>query len=163
MVAETIGIFAHPFFTNIILPFLLVFVVIYAILEKTTVLGKDKRYANLIVAFVIGFMFIGAQALVGFTIKLLPLIAVMIIILLGYFLVFGFIGIEKSKGMQIALGILFGIAILAAVFWAAGVFEMITPSTWSPDTIAIIVFLVIFGGAIALVLATAPKPKPKST
>lgn len=159
MAAETFGIFMHPFFTNIILPFLLIFVVIYAILEKTEVLGKDKRYANLIVAMVVGFMFIGVQSLVGFTLKFIPLIAVMVVILLGYFLVFGFVGIAGVKGLKITLGILFGLAIVASIMWAAGLFEKITPANWSPEVVALIVFLAIFGGALALVLSTSPKPK----
>ncbi|MCL6500489.1 MAG: hypothetical protein K6T16_00445 [Candidatus Pacearchaeota archaeon] len=162
MVAETFSIFAHPFFTNIILPFLLIFVVIYAILEKTEVLGKDKRYANLIVAVVVGFMFIGVQALVNFTLRLIPLMAVMVVILLGYFLVFGFIGIEKVKGMRITLGILFGLAILASIAWAAGLIGKLTPATWNPEIVALIIFLLIFGGALALVLSTATKAKSSS-
>ena len=101
MAVETLSLFTHPLFMNVILPFLLIFTVVYALLEKTGVLGSDKKYANLIVAFVIGFMFIGVQSMVGFTLKIIPVIAVMIIILLGYFLVFGFIGIHQLKGMKI--------------------------------------------------------------
>ncbi len=157
MALETPNLLLHPFFINILLPFLLIFVVVYAILEKTGVLGKDKRYANIIVAAVIGFIWIGAQSLVGFTIRLIPLFAVMIIILLGYFLIFGFIGIAGNKGLKIALGILFGIAILASIAWAAGLFNLITPATWSPDIIALIIFLAIFGGAIGLILSTHQK------
>ena len=159
MVAETLGLFEHPFLTNIILPFLLIFVVVYAILEKTKILG-DKKYTNVIVSAVLGFIWIGAQALVGFTLKLVPLFAVMIVILLGYFLVFGFIGIAENKGLKIALGIIFGLAIIASILWSAGIFEKISPSSWSPDVLAIIIFLALFGGAIALVVSSS---KGKST
>jgi len=160
MAAEIIGLLVHPFLTNIVLPFLLIFVVVYAILERTKVLG-EKRYANLIVAIVIGFIWIGAQTLVGFTIKLIPLFAAMIIILLGYFLVFGFIGIAENKGLKITLGILFGIAILVSVAWAAGLFDMISPANWGPDVLALIIFFVIFTGAIVLVVTTSAKGKGK--
>ncbi len=159
MVAETLGLFEHPFLTNIILPFLLVFVVVYAILEKTKILG-EKKYANIIVSAVIGFIWIGAQALIGFTLKLIPLFAVMIIILLGYFLIFGFIGIAENKGLKIALGIIFGLAIIVSILWSAGVFEKINLLNMGPDVLAIIIFLILFGGALALVISTS---KGKST
>ncbi len=160
MAAETFVIFTHPFFTNILLPFLLVFVVIYAILEKTRVLGEEKKYANLIVAIIVGFIFIGVQSLVGFTLRFIPLIATMVIILLGYFLVFGFIGVkQEAKGMQITLGILFGLAILASIAWSFGLFEKIQLGNMNSDVIAMIIFFVIFGGAIALVLATGKNQK----
>ena len=162
MVAETFVIFTHPFFTNILLPFLLIFVVIYAILEKTKVLGDEKKYANLFVAVIVGFIFIGVQSLVGFTLRFIPLIATMVIILLGYFLVFGFIGVkQEARGMQITLGILFGIAILASIAWSFGLFEKIQLGNISSDVMAMIVFFVIFGGAVALVLATGKKPGSK--
>ena len=160
MIAETFSIFAHPLFTNIILPFLLIFVVVYAILEKTSILGEEKKYANLLVAIIIGFMFIGVQSLVGFTIRLILLIATMVIILLGYFLVFGFIGIkQENKGTQVVLGILFGLAIIVSVIWAAGLLEKIQLANINSDVLAIIIFIMIFGGAIALVLTQSKDSK----
>ena len=88
-------IFMDPFFTNIILPFLLVFVVIFAILRKSQVLG-DNKFADVIVAAVIAFIFVGVPTVVGFTMRLLPIITVLIVIILCYYLIFGFLGIHKT-------------------------------------------------------------------
>ena len=162
MATETFSWLTHPFFINVLLPFLLVFTVVYSILEKTAVLGKEKKYANLIISLIVGFMFIGVQSLVGFTLHLIPLIAIMIVILLGYFLVFGFIGIHENKGMKITLGILFGLAIISSILWASGLLDKITIPRLSSDAIALIVFLIIFGAAITLVLTNAPKAKKES-
>ncbi|MEM4153099.1 MAG: hypothetical protein QXK80_03225 [Candidatus Pacearchaeota archaeon] len=153
-----ISLFTHPFLTNFLLPFLLVFVVIFAILEKSNVLGEGKKYANLIVAIVIGLLFIGMQSVVGFTIKLLPLVAVLVVVLLGYYIIFGFIGIHEKTGLKITLGIVFGLALIISILWATGVLEKIGGS-FSPETVGTIIFLAILGGAIALVLTTKVKEK----
>ena len=163
MATENIlNVFTHPFLTNIILPFLLVFVIVFALLEKTEILGKEKRNANLLVALIIGLIFIGAQNLIGFTLTFLPIIAVFLIILLGIFLVLGFIDIEKLPGIKIALGIIFGLALLIAVAWATGVLGIIT-SNITADIIGVIIIVVILGGAIALVLTSPSKSKTKSS
>lgn len=146
------SIFMQPILTNFILPFLLAFVIVFAILEKTNLLGEGKRNANLLVAFVIGILFIGAQSLVGFTIRLIPIVTVFLIVLLGYFLIFGFIGIHLLKGMKITLGIVFGIAFIVAVAWATGLLSQMTSSVPLADVIGIILVIALMGGAIALVI-----------
>ena len=153
--AQTLNLFTNPLLTNILLPFLLIFVVVFAILEKTNILGEGKKYANLIVAIITGLLFVGAQSLVGFTIKLLPLVAVFLVVLLGYFLVFGFIGIHLNKGMKILLGIVFGIALIAAIAWSTGILSQI-PSTAPMETIVGVVLLIaLLGGAIAVMIPKA--------
>ena len=154
----TLGLLVNPLFLNIILPFLLIFVIIYAILEKTHVLGQ--KYVNLIVSLIIAFIFIGVQSLVGFTLRLIPVITVLIVVLLSYFLVFGFIGIgQENKGLKITLGIIFGIAIVGALLWAAGLFEKISAIKPNSDIIGLVILLVVLAGAIALVVSTKPTPK----
>lgn len=153
---QTTSLFTNPLLTNILLPFLLIFVVVFAILEKTNILGEGKKYANLIVAIIVGLLFIGAQSLVGFTVRLLPLVAALIVVLLGYFLIFGFVGIHLTKGMQVTLGIVFGLAFIGAVLWATGLLDKVT-GTINEGTIGVIVFLLILGGAIALVLSAKGK------
>jgi len=157
---ESISFITNPFFLNVILPFLLIFVVVYAILEKSNILGTGKKNANLIVALVIGFIFIGVQSFVGFTLKIIPIVAIFLIILLCYFLIFGFIGISGNKGIQIALGIIFGLAFIASILWATGLLAKITASSINSDVIGVIVLIIILGGAIALTLSTS---KPAST
>jgi len=42
--------------TDVMLPFLLIFVVIFALMAKTRILGEDKKKYNLVVALVIGLL-----------------------------------------------------------------------------------------------------------
>lgn len=145
----------NPFFTDIILPFLLVFVVIFAVLRKSQVLG-DNKFADTIVAVVVAFIFVGVPAAVGFTMKLLPIITVLVVIILCYYLIFGFLGIHKSSGIMIALGIIFGIAFIGTILWATGVWAKISVNE---GLIGSIIMLVVLGGAIAVVVAVGGSKK----
>ena len=53
------AIFSNPFFTEMLLPFLLVFVVVFAILQKSKILGDGKAQIDAIVGLVIGLILIG--------------------------------------------------------------------------------------------------------
>ena len=49
-------------FTDALLPFLLIFTIVFAVLQKTNILGKDKKNFNVILALVLaltaGMLFI---------------------------------------------------------------------------------------------------------
>lgn len=156
MAAQTLGLLANPFFTNVILPFLLIFTVIFAILQKTKLLG-DKKGIDIIVAVVIGLIFVGVQAVVGFTLKLLPITAALIVVLLSIYLVFGFIGVHQSKALQIALGIIFGIALIVVLLWATGAMPRTSGIRLSEQAIAYIVFFLTLGGAIVVAVTSKSK------
>lgn len=84
---------------DVVLPFLLVFTIVYAILEKTQILGVDKyqgqdytkKQLNAIIAFVISFLVIASTRLVALineamaNIVVLLLLSVMFLLLIGSF------------------------------------------------------------------------------
>ena len=156
MAAQTLGLLANPFFTNVILPFLLIFTVIFAILQKTKLI-EGKKGIDIIVALVIGLIFVGVQSVVGFTLKLLPITAALIVVLLSIYLVFGFIGVHQSKALQIALGIVFGIALIVVLLWATGTMPRTSGIRLSEQAIAYIVFFLALGGAIAVAVTSKSK------
>jgi drug/metabolite transporter (DMT)-like permease len=143
---------------------LLVFVLVFAILERAEILGQNKRAANVIVAMVIGFIFVGVPYVVGVTLKIIPVIGLILVILLCFLLLFGFIHIDiaKSKKLQMTLGIILGIALIGTILWAFGIFDKISINPSSP-VFGYVIFFLIFGGAIALVVGTAPKHTTSST
>ena len=159
MPAQTLGLLANPFFTNVILPFLLIFTVIFAILQKTKLL-EGKKGIDIIVAAVIGLIFVGVQAVVGFTLKLLPIIAALVVVLLSIYLVFGFIGVHQSKALQITLGIIFGIALIVVLLWATGTMPRTSGIRLSEQAIAYIIFCIALVGVI--VVAVTSKSKSES-
>lgn len=87
--AETI--FNSSLFSEIILPFLLMFVLVFAILDKTKILGEGKRQINAIISLVIALIFISFARAVGIVTSLMPFLAVVLVIILVFYLLFGFV------------------------------------------------------------------------
>ena len=82
---------------DVILPFLLVFAVVFGILEKTKILGEEKigketyprKNLNAIVAFVMAMLVVAATKIVGVINVALPKISLLIIVALSFLLMIG--------------------------------------------------------------------------
>ncbi|MCS7134294.1 MAG: hypothetical protein NZ889_00320 [Candidatus Pacearchaeota archaeon] len=150
--------FIPPFIYNVLLPFLLVFAVVFAILEKTKVLG-EKRNINLIVSFCITFIFVGVPAMVNVTLRLIPVVSSIIVVLLCLLLLFGFAGlrVEENKTLRTILGVILGIALAVVVFWASGAMDKFRGTKISEATLNYIIFFSIFVLAIVVVLVGGKK------
>ncbi len=149
------SLFTNSLFTQIILPFLLIFVIVFAILRNTKILG-DNKSADIIVAFIIGFIFVGVPAAVGITLNIIPVVAVMLVIVLCFLLLFGFAGFSTqpiNKGLRITIGIILGIALIVTIIWATGV----KLPTLSEEVINYIIIFALVIGAGAAVLSTGGK------
>ena len=159
-------IFSESIFIDIILPFLLVFTLVFAVLDKTKLLGEGKRQINAIISFVIGLILISFAYPRDVIIKLVPFLAVSLVILLVFMLLYGFIGASKEgdvlhKGVKIALWIIAGVAVVIAVLWATGAWDTILDTLLGGKEATKIwlnvLFVAIIGGAIAIVLSTGGK------
>ena len=78
-------------FYDIILPFLLVFSISYAVLQKVRIFGdaQSSKNVNVIVALVIGFLFLQNQYLVFILQRFLPNVSIIIIAALMFLLLLG--------------------------------------------------------------------------
>ncbi len=123
-------ILSHPFVVQLVLPFLLVFTVIFAILDKTEILGEGKRQINAIVSFVTGLIFISFSYTVGLTIQLMAFTGIIAVILLIFLMFYAFIssgekGFEMPSGLKITLGILVALALIIALLIFTGGWDFI--------------------------------------
>ena len=89
-------------FFTVVLPFLLVFTIVFGILEKTKIFGvennKPKKNLNAMVAFVIAFFVIAASNIVTAIQISLPWISLILIIIICFLLLSGtFLGDEEYK------------------------------------------------------------------
>jgi len=158
-------IFSNPLFKDIVLPFLLVFTIVFAILEKTKLLGDGKKQIDAIVALVVGLIFVGFSTATSIVSRLVPFLAVALIILFIVMLVFGFVGGKEKdvlgRGVKIALGVVFGIAFVIAILFVTGYLDklinMVTVNANAGKILVNVVFLVAVGAAIALILASGKK------
>jgi len=163
------GILSSEFFTNVILPFLLVFVIIYAILERTKILG-EKKDINAIVGMVFALATVALPSAFGAVdviIKIIPIVAVIMVIILAFMLMYGFVGGTNEKGFlsdpwKRFFAIVLGLALLASVLWATGIFNMVTGQVWASQALQTIILVGSVIAVIAVVLS-GPDVKPKST
>ena len=160
------SIFAQPIFMDYILPFLLVFTLTFAVLDKTKLLGEGKRQINAIISLVIGLILIAVPYAQGIIVKLIPFLAVSLVILFIFMLMYGFAMGKKEgdvldKGVKIALGIIIGLAVIVGVLWATGawdtVYDTLVGGSSSSQIWMNILLIAIIGGAMAVVLSTGGK------
>ena len=92
---------------DVVLPFLLIFVIVYSILEKTRVLGTQeldgkqiaKKNINSMVAFVVAFLVIVSSKMVGYINKALPRITLLLLVLISFLMLIGVFFFEKEEVM----------------------------------------------------------------
>ncbi len=154
-----LGLLSNEFFTNVILPFILVFTVIFAILDKVEILGK-KKDIHAIISLVIALIAIGVPAAIGTLQKFIPIIAVLLVILFAWLLFFGFAGksveVKWSSGMKTFFMIVLGVVLLTAIGWAFGSTTGLLQSINIDQVLsAQITQMVLFVGAIIAVIAIA--------
>jgi len=116
-------------FFQVIVPFILFFSVVFAILEKSKILGEDKKSVNSIVAFVIALTTTGAATVTGIISTMIPLVVLAIMILLLFFLVYGLVAGDLSNlgpGFKVSLGIGAGLAIALIFLFAANLLPALT-------------------------------------
>jgi hypothetical protein len=156
--------FQNVIFSKFILPFLLIFFIVFAILEKTKVLGEHKQ-VNALVAFVIGLIFVGVafpKEVVENMILFLTvaLVVVFVVMILWGFLVGGEVKIDGlGTGVKWATGLFILFVVFAALLWAtgfdAGLIGTLFYQPWSNTFWTNAIFIVLIGAALALVIKTS--------
>ncbi len=152
---------------DILLPFLLIFTIIFAVLEKTKILGEEKRNMNTAIALIFGLIVviphITGNLPAGYDPVLiinsaLPSVSLVVVGIIALMILIGVFGHEKvTLGMSmpgwvaffsvVTLIIIFG---SAAGWWASG-FASWLESTFGSDALAVFVMIVVFGVIIAFV------------
>lgn len=167
---------------DVVLPFLLVFTIVFAILEKTKIFGTEKigdqtytrKNLNATVAFVVGFFVVASNKLVQVitdttsNAMLLLVLSILFLILVGSF------HKEESEGFFLkgawstifTLIMFFGLLVIflssmrtsSGQSWLEIIFGFMN-SNMSSEVWTAILFILIMGGAIFYITYT---PRPKS-
>jgi hypothetical protein len=109
-------IFENVFFTEMLLPFLLVFVVVFAILQNSKILGVGKAQVDAIVGMVVGLIAIGYGYQTGIIVSLMAWMAVGVAIILVFMILYGFVAGDLSDDKNMPKGLKYTFGGLAAVF-----------------------------------------------
>ena len=165
---------------DVILPFLLIFTIIFAILEKTKILGTEKigdreitkKNLNSMVALVVAFLVIASTKLVAVVnevmanVVLLLILAICFLMLVGVFFGSKEFTLEKYPGwirffmIMMFLGIV--LIFLNALDWLKYLLELI--SNWDAEWAVTIIFMIIILGFMWYIVKDqgAPPAKEKS-
>ncbi len=154
--AETI--LSSPIISEAVLPFILIFTVVYAILQKSKILGDDKKQIDALVGLVVGLITITFARAVGIISSLLPFLAISVVMILIFLILTAMVSHEKTSTWEIG----FKKTIMVMAFIAVVIAGMVVTGAW--DYLAYqfsgpggsvwftnIVFLVIIGATVALV------------
>lgn len=146
-------------------PFLLIFFIVFAILEKTKVFGDDKKQLNALIAFVIGLIFVGAVSPKLIVQDLILFLAVALVVVFIVVIMWGFATGNKLEvgngGVKWVLAIVFIIAVVVVLFLITDVFgtviDTLFKSDWSSDLWTNVVFIIVIAGALALAIGKKAK------
>lgn len=159
---------------DVILPFLLVFTIIFAILEKTKIFGLDKvdgkdlpkKNINAMVAFVVAFLVIASTKLVGIinevmaNVVLLVVLGVCFLLLVGVFFGDKEFTLEQFPTWTTIFMVLMFVGVVAiflnALGWLNYLFLLF--ENYNADWAASIIFMIIIIGFIVWV-TSSPKAK----
>lgn len=160
-------IFLQEFgFFDVVLPFLLVFTIVFAILEKTKIFGtegddkKPKKNLNSMVAFVISFFVIATKQIVTAIQVSLPQVVMVLIVIFAIMMLVGslFSG-EKEFAFEGKGAVFFGIVAGAGVFlifmnafgWLKPIIDYLT-KYWNDTLVVSLIFLIIIIGTILYIV-----------
>lgn len=121
MAFDIVDLINNPDVYNYALPFLLVFTLTFSILQKIKLLGKDEediRKYNAIVAFVLGFLVVRNQELIGMLHRFLPNISFFIVVILLTLVMIGLFLPNEYKGITGGLLNFMILVSVGLVFWA---------------------------------------------
>ena len=164
--------------TDVMLPFLLIFVIIYAILQKTNILGQGKKNLNVIVAVIVGLLVViphvtgrfPANAdpvlIINDALPQLSIVLVAVIFLMILIGVFGqdyvFLGVTMpgwiTLGSLIVIVLIFG---GAAGWWDSG-FGQTLENFFGTGGVAIFIMLVVFGLIIAWITSDSKEREDRT-
>lgn len=152
--------------TDVMLPFLLIFVVLFAILQKTRILGDEKKNMNMIIALVISLIVVIPHVLGNYPSenwdpviimnKALPVVSILVIAIIMLLILVGIFGGEaRLMGVALPGWISFlSLALIILIFggaagWWVG-WDWFT-NFFGTDAVALVIIILVFGIIIAFI------------
>jgi hypothetical protein len=161
-------------FVDVVLPFMLIFTVVFAVFERTHILGKDKKNFNAIVATVMALMVVIPHVTnryprggdpVEILNNALPQVSLFVIAVVALLVLLGVFGQEKvflgtsAPGLALTFSLLAIIGIFgSAANWWGGDFENWLVRVFGADAIAVLIMLLVFGLIIWFIARDPAKP-----
>lgn len=153
-------ILQHELLTKFVYPFLLIFFIVFAVLEKTKLFGDDKKQLNALISFVIGLIFVSVvspKMVVG---NLILFLTVALVVMFVGLLLWGFVSGSEPKISHSAIkwifGILLTLGVIIVILVSTGVYDnllnLLFKQSWSESLWTNLAFIVVIAIALAVVL-----------
>ena len=153
-------IFTNPVFVETILPFLLMFTIIFAILQKTKIFGEGKKQIDAIIALVIALLFISFGRATDIVVEMIPILGIALMVILVFMILVGSMFEEGKfamhKYLQIGIGIAIGVLVSGTALVLTGGLDFIIGFIYGDNTGLLIngILVVVIAAAIAAVVFT---------
>ncbi|MBI5871756.1 hypothetical protein HZB88_01580 [archaeon] len=148
-------------FYDVALPFVLIFTLIFAILQKIQLFGTQSKNINIMLALVIAFFTVRVPWVISTINLFLPKISLIVLVIVIFLLIMGLFGAEGSKFTGGAFFVMLLVAVVG-VLWAlfSSSSKLQLPS-WlkatSTDAYIMVAFIV---GIIIIIAFLSSEPKP---
>jgi membrane-associated HD superfamily phosphohydrolase len=152
---------------DVLLPFLLIFTLIFAVLQKTQILGEEKRNLNTVLALVISLIVVVPHVTgnypagydpVEVLLGALPSVSIIVVAIIMLLIMIGLFAHDKIYlGLTMPGWIaFFSIVAIVLIFgssagWFASGFNAWLDSVFGSDALAVVIMLLVFGIIIAFV------------
>ena len=160
-------IFISPLFLEYILPFILVFTLIFAILQKTQLLGEGKKQIDSLIGLVVALILIAFSFSRDLVVQLMPFLAVSVVILLVFMLLYGFIMGKKGdifgekNWIKWVLVVFSALALITVILmitgWWGNVYSFFFEREASSQIWVNVLLLAVLIGAVVAVLSGKDK------
>jgi len=145
---------------QVVLPFLLIFVLIFAVLQKSKILGEGKHQIDSLVSLTIALIVVAVPGPQKFIIvNMMPWLAVGLAVLLVFFILYGFVAGDLSDlptWMKVVFGILALIFTSAIVIALTNVDKIVMSWLSGSGDLFVngIILVLVVGGIVWVVLST---------
>jgi len=143
--AASMGVFKY------VLPFLLIFAIVYGLLSKTKILG-DNNGVNAIIALALGLLALVGDYVPNFFEKIMPNVGMALAIILAAVVLLGlFFSEEEGKGIKWIKYVIFGVGAIAFLAVVSNSFSG-QPGYWDWQRYGpALITLLVIAGVIALI------------
>jgi hypothetical protein len=169
--ADGLAITGAEWFSQVVIPFILVFTLFFAILEKSKILGEKKHQLNSIISLSMGLIIVGVGVTRDMINDIIPVVAVVAIIIFVFMLLVGFTAGKEgalvqdgglNKTLQIVIGIMVGIVLISTILWSSGKIPVLSAFFHSDGNAPVfqsIVFLIIVAVVVAILFTSTKGDK----
>jgi len=147
---EQAGFFAY------VLPFLLIFALVFGVLTRTQIF-KDNKAINAVIAFVVGLLALQFDFVPIFFSEIFPRLGIGLVIILALLILAGLFFDPKNKLINYSLLFVGVIIFFVVLIQTAGWVGWSSGFWWYDNWLRILVVVIIIGLLVAIITSVGPK------